>query len=341
MRKFSTFILLSFAICILTSRGASGDAAISATTQPSDAAPTAASSPTTATASASVATSASAIVGAAAAVPAAAPARITPDPHSINPGIQSFTVVSDYQKGPNELEVLLPDDYSPNTRYRVVYLLPVNVGTSGPWGSGIVEARRLNLQNQYQLVFVAPAYDTLPWFGDNPLRPEIRQNGYLLDVVIPFIDSHFSTLASAKGRMLVGFSKSGLGAWSLFLMHPDLFDQVAIFDSFEGRPTNLQWTTWGFADTYGTRENFDRYDPMLLLDKQKTLLQHEPRRITLLGGGPGMRIGVDNYHAVLQNENIPFIYIQGSYMQHNWTSGWLPLAIAGMAYPPTTQPVGR
>jgi S-formylglutathione hydrolase FrmB len=263
---------------------------------------------------------------------------ITRDKTSVNPGILSFTVVSNYQKGPDELEALLPDDYTANKRYPVVYLLPVNTGTTGQWGSSIVEAKKANLQNQYQMIFVAPAYDTQPWFGDNPLRPEIRQNSYMLDVVIPFIDKEFSTIAEAKGRFLIGFSKAGLGAWSLFLGHLDLFGQVAIFDSYLGPPTEEQWTTWGLQDTYGTRKNYDNYDPLLLLEKDKKLLEVQPRRITLLGGGPGSRVGVDLYHTKLQDDHIPYIYIQGSYMEHNWYSGWLPLAVAGMAYPAAPPP---
>ena len=268
----------------------------------------------------------------------AAPPQITPDAQSVNSGIRSYTVVSEYQKGPNALEVLLPDDYTPSKKYPVVYLLPVNTGTSGQWGSGIVEARKANLQNAFGLIFVAPAYDTQPWFGDNPARPEVRQNAYLLEVVLPFIDKEFSTVAGARGRMLIGFSKSGLGAWQLFLMHLDLFDQVAIFDSYQGQPTQEQWNTWGFLDTYGTRENFDAYDPPKLLDQQKQALQKSPRRITLIGGGPGVRVGVDWYRTKLEDYKIPHVYIHGTYMQHNWYSGWLPLAVASMVYPDTSAP---
>ena len=265
---------------------------------------------------------------------------ITPDSTSVNPGIKSFTVLSEYQSGPNELEVLLPDDYSTKNRYPVVYMLPVNIGTTGQWGSSIVEAKKANLQNQYRMIFVAPAYETQPWYGDNPDQPSVRQDSYFLNVVIPFIDKEFSTQSDASGRFLIGFSKAGLGAWGLFLKHLDLFGQVAIFDSYLGPPTEEQWNTWGFKATYGSRANYDNYDPLTLLEKTKTILQSEPRRITLLGGGPGSRVGVDLYHTKLQDDKIPYIYIQGSYMEHNWYSGWLPLAVAGMAYPaapPTTK----
>lgn len=262
----------------------------------------------------------------------AADPEITADKNTVNPGILSFTVKCDDQKQSNELEVLLPDDYTDKKTYSVVYLLPVNTGTSGQWGSGIVEAKKANLQNEFEMIFVAPAYDTVPWFGDNPDN-HTRQNPYITDVVLPFIESHFSAIKEAKGRFLVGFSKSGLGAWSLFLQHLDTFGQVAIFDSFDGPPNEEQWQTWGFVDTYGTRANYDKYNPWTLIDAKKDELKTEPRRITILGGGPGARVGVDRYHTILQDRGIPFVYIQGSYMAHTWFSGWLPLAVASLAHP--------
>jgi hypothetical protein len=268
-----------------------------------------------------------------------APTRVIPDAQEVHPGILCFTVSSAYQPQSNKLEVLLPDDYSPKKKqYRVVYLLPVNVGTDGQWGSGIVEAQRDNLQNAFDLIFVAPAYGNVPWFGDNPTRKDLRQNSYLIDVVIPFIEHQYSTDKSAHGRLLVGFSKAGLGAWELFLMHLDLFEQAGIFDSYQGQPSDLEWKTWGFLDTYGTRENFDRYEPTHLLDLHKKELAAQPRRITLLGGGPGSRVGVDLYRSLLREDKIPFIYVDGNYMQHDWYSGWLPLAVAGMVFPGDTSP---
>ena len=263
---------------------------------------------------------------------------IVADNPSVNTGIRSYTCTCSYQHEANKIEVLLPDSYSASKHYRVTYLLPVNVGTTGQWGSGIVEAKKANLQNQHDMIFVAPAYDTQPWFGDNPAPGGERQNDYMLNVVVPFIDKEFSTIAEARGRFLVGFSKSGLGAWALFLMHPDLFDQVALFDSYQGQPSAKQWNEWGFAATYGTRENFDKYDPMALLSDKKEMLQRSSRRITILGGGPGSRVGVDTYRSKLVDFKIPHIYIQGSNMAHNWYSGWLPLAVAGMAYPDYTPP---
>lgn len=260
------------------------------------------------------------------------------DDQGVHKGIRSYTVTSAYQKRPNKLEVLLPDGYSPTNRYRVLYLLPVNAGTDGQWGSGIVEARRLNLHNQYQLLCVAPAYEILPWYGDNPGQPTVRQSSYVLDVVIPFVDREFSTVTNQEGRLLVGFSKSGFGALGLFLMHPDTFGKVAVFDSFVNLPKLKNYTEWGLADTYGPVENFDRYEVLNLLTQQKSLLQKGPCRITILAGGPGSRIGVDALQSRLKDSTIPYIYILGSTMPHTWTSGWLAPAVASIAQPEPMAP---
>jgi hypothetical protein len=223
----------------------------------------------------------------------------------------------------------------------VLYLLPVNAGTDGPWGSGIVEAQRLNLHNQYQLICVAPAYEILPWYGDNPENPRVRQSSYITDVVIPFVDQDFSTVTNREGRMLVGFSKSGFGALGLFLMHPDTFGKVAVFDSFVNLPKLKFYQEWGLADTYGPMENFDHYEVLNLLGRQKELLQKDPCRITILAGGPGSRIGVDALQSKLKDNNIPYIYILGSNMAHTWTSGWLAPAVASIAQPEPVEPKRR
>ncbi len=262
--------------------------------------------------------------------PASEAAKIEKDAQSINPGIVSYTVSSGYQKGPNALEVLLPDNFSRDKKYAVIYVLPVNTGTKGNWGSGIVEMQKANLQNTYGVIVVAPAFDTEPWYGDNPAAPKVRQSAYVLDVVIPFIDREYPTVAEGKGRMVLGFSKSGLGAMSLFLRNLEIFGKVAVFDAATGPDSQEIFKTWGFAESYGSRENFDKYDPMLLLGKAAPKLKGGPRRIVMMAGGPGSRLGVDMMQTRMRDGGIPFVYVLGSNMGHSWNTGWLPLAVAAL-----------
>ncbi len=265
---------------------------------------------------------------------ASAPATsIARDAEGVNPGILCYTVNSGYQKGPNKLEILLPDGMEKGKRYPVVLLLPVNTGTKGNWGSGIVEVQKRDLHNRYGVICVAPAYDTEPWYGDNPGRPQVRQQAYLLDVAIAFVEKEFPTLGESRGRFVVGFSKSGLGALCLFLRNTEAFSRVAAFDPSIGPPSQETFKTWGFAESYGTRENFDNYDPMLLLEKKQKVLAGKDRRIVLMADGPGSRIGVDVLKTRMGDLKIPHTYVLGSDMGHSWNTGWLPLAFAGLGIP--------
>ena len=57
-------------------------------------------------------------------------------------------------------------------------------------------------------------------------------------------------------RLLLGFSTSGYGAFSLFLRHPGLFAKAAAWDAPLGMTTHNRY---GAAETYGTQENFNKY----------------------------------------------------------------------------------
>ena len=278
------------------------------------------------------------IAGRAAGPSTATETRITPDAPSVNPGIRSYTVISGYQKGPNALEVLLPDDYTPSKKYPVVYLLPVNTGTSGQWGSGIVEARKANLQNAFGLIFVAPAYDTQPWFGDNPIRSDIRQNSYLLDVVLPFIDKEFSTVPGARGTHVGRLQQERPGRVAAIPDAPRPVRSGRHFRQLPGPAHSGAMEHLGFRGHLQHAGKLRCVRPTQTARPTEAGSSEESRRITLIGGGPGVRVGVDWYRTKLEDDKIPHVYMHGTYMQHNWYSGWLPLAVTSMVYPEAVAP---
>ena len=102
--------------------------------------------------------------------------------------LESWTVSSPFQEGENKVEVLLPDKFQKGKRYPVVYILPVNEGIKTTYGHPLSEARLNNLQNKYQCIIVCPAFSILPWYGNNPNKPTVRQNQYVIDVVLPLIE---------------------------------------------------------------------------------------------------------------------------------------------------------
>ncbi len=249
------------------------------------------------------------------------------DPSPSTPGTESWSIVSPYQEGTNTVEVLLPKRMDPGCSYPVVYCLPVNAGTKGEWGHPLTEIAKAGLAERYQAIFVTPSFPILPWYGNNPSNPLCRENDHLLKAVLPFIGSHYPVNGT---NYLIGFSKSALGALSLAINHPDDFAGVAVFENWYGEPDAIQWEQWGFKQCYGTRENYDHYDPAHLIARHANKWTNAPARITVLGGGPGPRVGVDQLMSLLTQKGIPHVEIWDRSMDHSWKSGWLPMAVASL-----------
>jgi len=233
-------------------------------------------------------------------------------------GLLVYTVTSALQKGPCAVEVLRPDTVDPKKRYPVLYVLPVAPGTGGRWGSGIVEARRTNVHNRFGLFCVAPAFGDWPWYADHPTDPALQQERYLLEVVLPLVEARHPVLRQPGGRLLVGFSKSGWGAWSLVLRHPDVFGRAAAWDAplMEQTPDRFN-----MASVFGTQANFERYRITDLLQRRADLLCAGPPRLVLAGHG-NFAAHTEQMHRRLDALRIPHRYDNRTRRTHDWHSGW-------------------
>ena len=247
-------------------------------------------------------------------------------------GILTYTVTSEYLKGPNAIEVLLPEGLETGKRHPVLYILPVERGTGGRWGSGIGEARRTNVHNTLGLVCVAPAFDTTPWYADHPTDPAVRHESYLLKVVLPLIEERQPVQKRPEGRLLIGFSKSGWGAFSLLLRHPGVFGRAAAWDApmMEQTPTK-----YGMAECFGTQANFERYRISDLIEKRAALLKQGPARLALLGYG-NFRDQTEAMHRKMLALGIPHVYDNTTRRRHHWESGWFAGAVRRLMELPGT-----
>jgi S-formylglutathione hydrolase FrmB len=180
-------------------------------------------------------------------------------------GFLVHQVQSPYQAGMTDIRVLIPDSVPNDKKCHVVYVLPVEAGLESTYGDGLQEIQKLGAHNKFGAVFVAPTFSHLPWYADHPVNPEIRQESYFINVVVPFIDKTYPTRGDAAGRLLLGFSKSGWGAWSLLLRHPDLFQKAAAWDA----PLMMdQPGQYGSGAIFGTADNFGGYQISKLLERQ-------------------------------------------------------------------------
>ncbi|MGD0899285.1 MAG: alpha/beta hydrolase-fold protein [Thermoguttaceae bacterium] len=237
-------------------------------------------------------------------------------------GLLVHRVWSPYQSGQTTIRVLLPDHLDAPRRYPVLYILPVEAGDGTQYGNGLLEARRNDLHNKYGLLCVAPTFSDLPWYADHPTDPKIRQESYFLKVVVPFIDRAYPAVTRPEGRLLVGFSKSGWGAFSLLLRNPEVFGKAAAWDAplMMERPDKFR-----MAEVFVTQENFEKYRISALLKKEAASLSGQPRLFHF--GYGGFRDQHESAHRLMKDLKIPHEYRDGPPRKHAWESGWLPEAV--------------
>jgi len=218
----------------------------------------------------------------------------------------------------------------------VLYVLPVEAGDGTYWGDPLAEIKSHNLHNRFGLICVYPTFSQLPWYADHPEKAEIRQESYLLRVVLPAVEDRYPVLPGPKGRLLVGFSKSGWGALSLLLRYPDVFGRAAAWDAplAVDRPVHF-----GMGEIFGTQQNFEEYRILGLLGQRAEVLGRtegslRPPRLVLLGYG-NFRRDHQIAHNLMETLKIPHVYRDGPYRKHHWQSGWLPEAVQCLV-PPST-----
>jgi ribosomal protein L7/L12 len=244
-------------------------------------------------------------------------------------------VESPRQAGPTEIHVLLPDQMLADTRYPVLYVLPVEAMNEQRYGDGLAEVRRCDLHNKFGLICVRPTFFHLPWYADHPTDTSIRQESYFVNDVVPFIDRTYAARPERDSRWLLGFSKSGWGAWSLLARHPDLFGRASAWDA----PLDMRrFDLYGAGPIFGTQEHFETYRVLPALQKCETLANSAPRLV--LTGYDNFRNEHVTAHQRLDEWKIPHVYRDGPKRKHVWTSGWVEEAVellAGLDSPTTSK----
>lgn len=218
------------------------------------------------------------------------------------------TIESPRQTTANFLRIARPRKRSDRT----VLILPVTANISGQWGDGFYEALRLNWVKRYNVTIAAPSFSHLPWFADHPTNAKIAQESYLLQDILPRLPGRI---------LLLGFSKSGNGAVTLLLRHPERFAAAAAWDA----PLLLDAPgKYGSGEIYGTAENFAGY--------------HVPSLLERHGGSKKLKLAISGYgnfeaevrgaHERMAALDIAHAYDNGVKRVHHWSSGWMEPAMA-------------
>jgi hypothetical protein len=235
-------------------------------------------------------------------------------------GFTTYNISSPWQRGVTNFRVLLPAGYSasPATPYRVIYVLPVEQNNNTTYGDGLSTVRSLGLQNSKNTIFVAPSFSDLPWYCDHSSNSQIWQESYFCRVVVPAIESMYPVLARPEGRLLLGFSKSGYGAFSLLLRHLDMFGRAYAWDA----PFAMTTPLYGFGGILGSSQNFANYRMSTLLANAAPLLRGQPPRLFLEGYGI-FQSDLRKTDQLMTQLGIPHVYLPGRGQTHRWQSAWV------------------
>ena len=143
----------------------------------------------------------------------------------------------------------------------------------------------------------------------------------------PWFEASYPVKTEPDDRLLVGFSKSGWGAWSLLLRHPGVFGKAAAWDAplMQDAPNRF-----GMQPIFGGRENFERYRIAGLIHARAHLLRQRCR-LVLTGYSGSFRAHHAAMHELLVKLAIPHEYRDGPRREHQWHSGWLDEAVSIVA----------
>jgi hypothetical protein len=239
-------------------------------------------------------------------------------------GFDVYRLKSQYQKSETIIRVLLPDGYQADREYPVVYVLPVEAGSGTQYGDGLLTVKNAGLHAQYAAIFVSPTFSDLPWYADHATDSTIWQETYFRSTVVPLIEARYSVIGTAEGRLLLGFSKSGWGAHSMLLRHPDEFGRAFAFDS----PLSLDTPYFfGYNEILGSTANFENYRASNNLPLRAAELRTQPARLFMLGFGT-LQYELDEADREMNQLGIPHVYDRGTRRDHVWHSGWINRAVA-------------
>jgi enterochelin esterase-like enzyme len=146
-----------------------------------------------------------------------------------------------------EAYVYLPSGYAqhPHRRYSVLYLLHGFPGRPLAFlqtvQMGIVDDTLTTMQQAQPLILVMPFGSTGTFNDQEWVNGVGVGNGWATFVsrdVVRYVDAHYRTIASARGRGIAGLSEGGYGAINIAVHHPREFGVVESWSGYV-RPDKL------------------------------------------------------------------------------------------------------
>ncbi|MGM9758842.1 MAG: alpha/beta hydrolase [Parabacteroides sp.] len=207
--------------------------------------------------------------------------------------------------------VYLPPRYeeSAEQRYPVIYYLHGGGGNQREvrWLIPRLDAA-IRAGKMKPVIVVAPQALPIGWYiNANVSDPKVT-SGPIEDVMIrdliPYIDSHYRTVATREGRGIEGFSMGGRGTLLLAFKHPDLFCAAssvagAVVDWDEEPLQRALECTFGDVNNPYSRIYFDAWHPRVFACQQARHIIQNGMKIRLFVGDKD-RLFEENGHHITQ-----------------------------------------
>lgn len=146
---------------------------------------------------------------------------------SMNKDIKTIVVYPSFKKKSN------------TEQYPVIYLLHGAYGYYHSWLE--IKPDLPEIADDMGVIFVTP--DALnSWYFDSPKLKDFRYETFMIKELLPYIDSHYATIAHREGRAITGLSMGGHGALFLAMRHKELFGACgSMSGGVDIRPFPLNW----------------------------------------------------------------------------------------------------
>lgn len=153
--------------------------------------------------------------------------------------VDTVTVATKNLKTPMTVLVTVPDNIPAGKRIPTVYLLHGYSGNQNDWLGRCPRIK--DMADRYGMLIVTPDGRN-SWYLDSPANPEVKMESFFIEDLIPYIDSHYPTMADRSKRAITGLSMGGHGALYLAFRHPDIFGNAASMSGgVDIRPFPKNW----------------------------------------------------------------------------------------------------
>lgn len=141
-------------------------------------------------------------------------------------GAQTVSVIEVPSRAMNKSiknTLILPKGYSDKgaKEYPVVYLLHGYGNNYASWLKDI-KPTLPEIASQMDVIFICPD-GAVSWYWDSPVNGASQYETYVSKELREYMDGHYKTVKSPKGRAITGYSMGGHGGLWLGFRHPDVF----------------------------------------------------------------------------------------------------------------------